>query len=67
MFFKLDYINLESCKELLNLLILVEKSILLEGNSIEIDWYVKENNSIVQDTGQDLAELIKIPVNFKKY
>lgn len=59
----LDYFNTSSAKVLLTIFRLLEK-IKKEGNEVKVIWTYEENDSEIEEAGQDFANLIDIPFEF---
>lgn len=60
--FKLEYFNTASAKQILDLLYTLET---IRG--ISIQWYFDEEDEDMEEAGQEFAELVKIPFEFKTY
>ncbi len=60
--FKLEYFNTSSAKLILDMLYAFEE---IRGTSIE--WYFDEEDEDMEEAGQEFAELVKIPFEFKTY
>lgn len=62
--FHLEYVNSGSKKYLTNILTVFEKSY-LDGNGYEITWTYDSDDEAMLDLGNDLKEIIKIPISIK--
>jgi hypothetical protein len=60
----LDYLNSESNRTLMNLLVVAEK-IYNSGRNVEIKWYYKSNDSVMFEQGNIFQSLIEIPFKFE--
>jgi hypothetical protein len=60
--FKLDYLNPESSKVILDILTLVEK---LPG--ARVYWNFRNGDEDMEETGEEFAELVGVPFEFKTY
>lgn len=58
--FNLEYVNVESSKILFDLLREVEK---IRG--AKVLWYFHEDDEDMEEIGEELAELVRIPFVFK--
>lgn len=58
--FKLEYFNTSSAKLLLDMLYALEA---IKG--VSIIWYFDEEDEDMEEAGQEFAELVKIPFEFK--
>ena len=60
--FKFEYLNTESSKSVLDILTT------LEGiNGVSVIWYFNEEDEDMEEIGEELAELVQIPFQFKFY
>ena len=60
--FKLEYINTDSAKHILDVLSVFK---LIKG--AKISWYFHEDDEDMEETGQDFSELVEIPFELKTY
>jgi hypothetical protein len=60
--FKLEYLNNESSKALLNVLGELEKI-----HGARVLWYFQDEDEDMEESGEELAELVKIPFEFRTY
>jgi len=58
--FKFEYLNPESAKSILDILTVLEKI-----NGAKVSWYFKEDDEDMEEIGEELAELVGIPFEFK--
>ena len=58
--FKFDYLNTESAKSVLDVLTVLEG---ISGS--KVTWYFKEEDEDMEEIGEELAELVSIPFEFK--
>jgi len=64
--FKLYYFNSASSKVILDILTAIEQ-LIKDGHDAKIDWYYLEVDEDMLSTGNEYAELLKIPFNFIPY
>ncbi len=57
----LSYINSGSLKQLFNLLFILEE-IHEDNGGVELIWKFKSTDSLMKDKGEDIKEMIEIPV-----
>lgn len=60
--FKLDYLNNGASKAILDILTILEK---VQG--VKVYWYFKEDDEDMEEAGEELAELVKVPFEFIAY
>lgn len=60
--FKLEYFNTASSKLILDVL-----SALEDIKGMKINWYFHEDDEDMEEAGQEFAELVEIPFEFKTY
>lgn len=60
--FKLEYLNTASSKLILDIL-----STLQNINNVKIIWYFHDDDEDMEEDGEDFAELVEIPFEFKTY
>jgi hypothetical protein len=60
---KLEYLNSDSNRSLMNVLIIAEK-MHRRGNKVVIKWYYKNNDNLMFDQGNIFKSLIEVPFNF---
>jgi hypothetical protein len=60
----LDYLNSDSNRALMNLLILAEK-LHRKGNYVVINWYYNSNDTAMYDQGNIFQSLIDLPFRFE--
>jgi hypothetical protein len=60
----LDYLNSDSNRALMNVLLMVEK-IYYKGNKVLVRWYYKINDSVMFDQGNIFKSLIEVPFSFE--
>ena len=61
---QLDYLNSDSNRALMNLLLMVEK-IYIKGNKVMVNWYYRNNDSVMYDQGNIFKSLIEVPFTFE--
>jgi hypothetical protein len=61
---KLDYLNSDSNRSLMNILILAEK-LHNHGNEVLIKWYYKNSDNFMFDQGRIFNSLIEVPFEFE--
>jgi hypothetical protein len=61
---QLDYLNSDSNRALMNLLLVAEK-IYDKGNKVLVRWYYKNNDSGMFDQGNIFKSLIEVPFSFE--
>jgi len=59
---KLEYLNNSSSKAILDILTAMER---LQG--VKVLWYFREDDEDMEEAGEELAELVKVPFEFKAY
>jgi len=60
--FKLEYINTASSKTILDVLYALED---IQG--AKVFWYFPQGDETMEETGEELAELVEIPFEFKPF
>jgi SiaC family regulatory phosphoprotein len=60
--FKLEYMNTASAKMILEIL-----SVLEHIKGIKVVWYFLEDDEDMEETGEEFAELVKMPFELKPY
>jgi hypothetical protein len=60
MILKLDYFNTASSKIIMDILYKMEE-LYTSGNDVIVEWYYPEDDEDMMETGQEYAELIKVP------
>jgi SiaC family regulatory phosphoprotein len=60
----LEYLNSDSNRALMNVLVLVEK-IYRKGKDVLIRWYYKNNDIVMYDQGNIFKSLIEVPFKFE--
>lgn len=60
MTFRLEYFNTASAKQILDMLYALEK---IKG--VSVGWYFDEEDEDMEEAGQEFAELVKIPFEFR--
>ncbi|MFP4090291.1 MAG: DUF1987 domain-containing protein [Cyclobacteriaceae bacterium] len=58
---KLEYFNTSSSKCLVDIFRKLEKSY-LDGHSVKIQWYYEEEDDDMRESGEDIKEILKMPV-----
>jgi len=61
---KLDFLNSDSNRSLMNVLIMAEK-IHRRGNNVVINWHYKNNDNFMYDQGNIFKSLIEVPFCFE--
>jgi hypothetical protein len=61
---QLDYLNSDSNRALMNVLLLAEK-IYYKGNKVMVRWFYKNNDSAMYDQGNIFKSLIEVPFSFE--
>jgi hypothetical protein len=59
---KLEYLNTDSSKVILDILTALE-----QVEKSKVCWYFREDDEDMEETGEELAELVKVPFEFKTY
>jgi hypothetical protein len=62
----LEYFNSSSAKNIMKMLVILEK-ILEKGKKIKIIWYYQENDEMIQERGIEIGSVLKIPLEVKSY
>ncbi len=62
--FKLEYFNTSSSKCILDILKLLQKIHLGDGN-VNINWYYDEDDEEILEIGQDFSHIINVPFNIQ--
>ena len=60
--FKLEYFNTASSKLILDILTKLE-----DIDNVSVAWYFSEDDEDMEEAGQEFAELVDIPFEFKTY
>lgn len=60
----LDYVNSDSNRSLMNLIVLAEK-IHSRGKNVIIRWYYKKNDMVMLDQGNVFKSLCEVPFKFE--
>ena len=60
--FKFEYLNTESAKSILDVLTILDT---ISGTTVI--WYFNEEDEDMEEIGEELAELVKVPFEFKHY
>jgi hypothetical protein len=60
--FKLEYVNPAFSKSILDMLGLLEKI-----PNARVLWYFHDEDEDMEETGEELAELVKVPFEFRTY
>jgi hypothetical protein len=63
--FRFEYLNTSSTKWLFQMLTSFQNSVLAKG-LVEINWYYEEDDETIQETGDILKSLLKIPFHLKQ-
>jgi hypothetical protein len=63
--FRFEYINTASTKWLFQMLTAFQKIVLKEG-LVEINWYYEEDDETIQETGDILQSILKVPFYLKE-
>ena len=63
---KLEYFNTASSKMILDMLTKLEK-LKDAGKSVTIHWYSHDDDEDMQEAGEEFAELVEVPFEFKVY
>lgn len=64
--FKLEYFNTSSSKCILNILEILEDAH-NEGHTIELNWYYREDDDDMLESGQEFCEDMTLPFKFISY
>ncbi|HMW00938.1 MAG TPA: DUF1987 domain-containing protein [Acidobacteriota bacterium] len=64
--FKLEYFNTSSSKCILNILEILEDAH-SEGHTIELNWYYREDDDDMLESGQEFCEDMTLPFKFISY
>ena len=62
---RVEYLNSDSMRSLMNIMIIAEK-IFLAGNKVYVDWYYQTEEDIIYDAGTIFQSLIEIPIYLLK-
>jgi len=62
---RIDYLNSDSMRSLMNIMIIAEK-MHLAGNKVYVDWFYQNEEDIIYDAGTIFQSLIEIPIYLKK-
>jgi len=60
--FKFEYINVQSSKSVLDILTTIEG---IKG--VKVCWYFNEEDEDMEEIGEEIAELVQIPFEFKHH
>jgi hypothetical protein len=63
---RLNYLNTSSTKCILDILELLDQYH-RSGGSVKINWYYREGDQDIKETGQELAEDFLFPISFLTY
>lgn len=63
---KLEYFNSSSAKQLLQLILLLEKYF-QDGKNVKIIWYYSNTDELIESRGKELKSLVDIPFELKKF
>jgi len=63
--FNLDYFNSSSARVLVKILVEME-AIAEKGYDVSVDWYYKENDDVMEDRGDEIKSVLRIPFNLVK-
>jgi len=63
--FRFEYLNSDSMRSLMNILIIAEQ-MHNKGKKIFVDWYYQDEKDVIFDFGMDFQSLIDIPINMKR-
>jgi hypothetical protein len=58
--FKFEYLNTESAKSILDIITLLESI-----SGARVCWYFNEDDEDMEEIGEELAELVSVPFEFK--
>ena len=64
--FKMDYINSASIRALNDILNVLEK-LFLKGHDVSIEWKFNFEDNELRDTGEEFAEIYKMPFKLEGY
>ncbi|MBU0764218.1 MAG: DUF1987 domain-containing protein [Bacteroidetes bacterium] len=64
--FRLDYYNTSSSKQILDIIDMLEEYF-QNGGKVEAEWYYKEGDDEIRDTGDDFFEGIEMPARLIAY
>ncbi|MBL4592307.1 MAG: DUF1987 domain-containing protein [Flavobacteriales bacterium] len=62
--FRLEYFNTSSSKCILDILQLLQK-LYVENGNVTIDWCYDEDDEEIEEIGQDYSHMINVPFNIK--
>ncbi len=62
---KIDYINSDSMRSLMNVLILIEK-LHANGNAASVNWYYTSEDDVIFDAGSIFQSLLELPITLNK-
>lgn len=63
---KLEYFNTASSKMILDVLTRMEK-LKESGKQVTIQWYSHDDDEDMQEAGEEFAELVEVPFEYKVY
>ncbi|HEY5690772.1 MAG TPA: DUF1987 domain-containing protein [Cyclobacteriaceae bacterium] len=58
--FKFEYLNTESAKSILDILMVLESI-----SGAKVSWYFNEDDEDMEEIGEELAELVSVPFEYK--
>jgi hypothetical protein len=61
---QLDYLNSDSNRSLMNILVLIEK-IQSRGKKVIVRWYYKKNDHVMLEQGNIFQSLFEVPFSFE--
>ena len=64
--FDIEYVNVASTKRFLFFLYKL-KDLTEKGVAVEIEWHYHDQDDYMLEVGEDLAQMLQIPISFKSY
>ena len=64
--FDIEYVNVASTKRFLFFLYKL-KELTEKGIDVEIEWHYHTTDDYMLEVGEDLAQMLQIPITFKAY
>jgi len=61
----LDFLNSDSMRSLMNVLIIIEK-IFINGNKVSVNWYYHSEEDTIYDSGAIFQSLLELPIKLIK-
>lgn len=61
---QLDYLNSDSNRSIMNILVMIEK-IHIRGKNVHVRWYYKKNDTAMLEQGSIFQSLFELPFSFE--